>query len=234
MLVGCQAEKVLPPPEPKQPSNSILAIQMEVQIVLGSFFHAWTKFVVLARINDELPLSRQTDFAVLYFDSRTVGRAVNVPPGRYAVIAAGMGAPGHPTGTMVYLPLEVVRQSLVEVRPGAVAYMGNYVVNANATFDGADEAQDFYPSKLQRSVSLGDTISLISSFGLQRPGDLSFATPQPGTLRESHRDRGDEIAFWQATANRWRTVSPGSQWLPVIQKRIDELALPVAGAIQAK
>ena len=81
---------------------------------------------------------------------------LNAPPGRYAAVAASrmvgvpttqvnyMGPYGPSQFFTTYFPEPMIRQTIVEVKAGGVAFMGNYSVRKDVDFYAGDETQAHY------------------------------------------------------------------------------------------
>lgn len=80
---------------------------------------------------------------------------LNAEPGLYAVVAASysqfMPAWGGRIDRVAYFTEDLIRKTVVEVKPGAISYMGTYEVDMAfmAGFRSADKAQEHYRSQMQ-------------------------------------------------------------------------------------
>ena len=134
---------------------------------------------------------------------------LNAEPGLYAAVAASysqfMPAPppaaggvtvtvsGGTIGRVAYFPEDLIRKTIVEVRPGSISYMGTYEVDMAfmAGFRSADKAQVHYRSQMQTG--------LISTF--------------ESTEKKSMRDLASEKEFFQKA----REDFTESDWLRIIR-----------------
>ncbi len=80
---------------------------------------------------------------------------LNAKPGLYAVVAASytQSLPGLSIDRVAYFPEDLIRKTIVEVKPGTLSYMGTFEVDmaAMAGFRSADRAQEYYRAKVGTS-----------------------------------------------------------------------------------
>lgn len=134
---------------------------------------------------------------------------LNAEPGIYAAVAASYSqflAPPAPVasgfnltvssgtiGRVAYFPENLIRKTVVEVKPGTISYMGTYEVDmaAMAGFRSADKAQEHYRSQMQSG--------LISTF--------------QSAEKKAARDLASEKEFFQKA----REDFSDSDWLRIIR-----------------
>lgn len=134
---------------------------------------------------------------------------LNAEPGLYAAVAASYSqfmpaAPpatggvtvtvsGGTIGRVAYFPEDMIRKTVVEVRPGSISYMGTFEVDMAfmAGFRSADKAQVHYRSQMQTGLA--------STF--------------ESTEKKSVRDLASEKEFFQKA----REDFTESDWLRIIR-----------------
>ncbi len=209
LLAACTTGKM---PVAAAPSTSALAISIEADsrtslLNVESIQFDRVYFVRLADKKDELtkdsvlssnfryePWLSGFQFGSLdYF-------LLGVDPGIYAAV----GAMGVGTNTKVrifsYFPEEMIRDSIVEVGPGEMAYMGRFTLSRTRS-DPADPAQVFYYSK---GIFAGENRfhNRVSITNIQSP---QFQAP---ALKSHKKSRNAEVDFLKAHLS----IFEGSDW----------------------
>ena len=144
-----------PPQKPAGNESSVLGVALQTQ---------WG-FLGIAELPDAVYFIRLNGtervkgyFPLLRSNFRQANQyyLLNAPPGRYAAVAASrmitvptsqvnyMGPYGPSQFFTTYFPEPMIRQTIVEVTPGGVAFMGNYSVQKNVDFYAGDETQLHY------------------------------------------------------------------------------------------
>ncbi|MCH7479609.1 MAG: hypothetical protein IIA14_16100 [SAR324 cluster bacterium] len=87
---------------------------------------------------------------------------LNVPPGRYAAVAASKMDPGTVVCARIgvspntfftaYFHEPMIRKTIVEVKPGKFAFMGTYSVRKEFDFYAGDETQALYRSLIEPTL----------------------------------------------------------------------------------
>jgi len=116
---------------------------------------------------------------------------LNAEPGLYAAVAASYTdqLSAYSSFTRVlYFPEDLIKKTIVEVKPGGVAYMGTYEVKIPmlAGFGSADRAQSHYRSQME----------------------TGSAQPLPATERSSARTPASEEEFFRKA----KEDLAGSDW----------------------
>jgi hypothetical protein len=134
---------------------------------------------------------------------------LNAEPGLYAVVAASysqfMPAPpptsggvsvtvsGGTIGRVAYFSEDVIRKTIVEVKPGSISYMGTYEIDmaAMAGFRAADRAQTHYRSQMQTGLA--------STFESKEKKSVRDAESEKEFLQKARQDFAE---------SDWRRVIP--------------------------
>ncbi|MBW1687325.1 MAG: hypothetical protein JRS35_19985 [Deltaproteobacteria bacterium] len=187
VLFGCAGVMPPPPPPVQAPANgdaSLLAIKVHLDRRGG------TERVYFVRIEEGDPLSQEAVIPSNYFEDGYV-YLLNASPGRYAAVAAAtltrgseggpsalpptmtnvgggvsvggsVGAvPQPPTESIGFLPEGSIEATVVEVKRGSVAFMGEWVFRGpwyvwiGDIGDDADAAQLHYAELLKAQKRIG-------------------------------------------------------------------------------
>lgn len=136
---------------------------------------------------------------------------LNVPAGTYAAVAVsgrtGGGSPFSSGGNLqtVFFPENVVKASVVTVKPGVMVYMGTYKFNSVSFWNGMKEAD-----KVQ-----------INYFDAIRESEFSsFATqPYAATIDKIFNSKNDEKNF----LNKYLGTFAKADWEEKIKQRLNEV-----------
>ena len=200
----------------------------------------------------------------LYRSNYTHGNQVyllNATPGRYAAVVVFFEktpqppppapgtfpvASGPPKEFWTYFPEDVIRHTEVTVPPGAIRYMGDFVIDLAVGMKNADEAQDYYHRFViySHDKMIGDflkgiekglegTVGTLLYYRLMDPASLS--TPNliarvllfgeasyGGSANSVDRSPQAEAAFLKKAGEQFQTTG----WMPSLHKRQDELNVP--------
>lgn len=226
-LGGCAALPVQEPPEPPAPQGAIIGIsvKMRAPIKIGSYKADRVYFI---KVDKEEDLYNQQNLILSnYFEGSQV-YLLNAKPGRYAAVVVfgsprKSTAPGtQPSGGGVsigvgfsieakhtaFLSEEIIKLTEVTVAPESMVFMGEYVVDTSIGFKDADDAQLHY----KQLVAPGAKTDVLS---------MAFSSQRcyTGYLHKENRDEQAEIKFLTNALEQFK----GSDWINIIQKRIEEL-----------
>lgn len=253
-----------PPPGPEDSQSAALGISLVVRPPLRLFGLADQKTdmtVYFIRLDEEKGAPDSFLQNTLYRSNYTHGNQVyllNAKPGRYAAVVvffertppqpsaipgAVPVASGPPKEFWTYLSEDVIRQTEVTVPPGAIRYMGDFVIDQAVGMKNADEAQDYYHrfviysldkmiGDLQKGTEKGleGTVGTFLYYSITDPASLSTVNlmargilfgefSYPGSAKSVDRSPQAEAAFLKKAGEQFQTTG----WMPSIQKRLDEL-----------
>jgi hypothetical protein len=140
---------------------------------------------------------------------------LNAKPGRYVAVAsfraqsAPPAAPAGGNGVTVsfspgsskyttYFPSEMVRTTVVDVKPGEIAFMGSFIVDMTYGLEGADPVQTFYYRLLAPGDEQKNGVSKMLSGDNQYRGEVHASDHSAAAIAEfEKKSRADlETAGW--------------------------------------
>ena len=127
----------------------------------------------------------------------SVNFAINLKPGRYAIVAAWANRDGKNVHT--YFPEKCVRQSIVELKPGGIAFTGEVRVRGTYDLAKSDRVQNHYFRTIDPKLY---------SAGI---GARMIARNDAMITRSFEVRRGQQTQEY--FASRARTVFAGTLWL---------------------
>jgi hypothetical protein len=220
--------------------------------------------VYFIRLDEEKGTPNSFLQTTLYRSNYTYGNQVyllNATPGRYAAVVVffertppppppAPGAPlvasGPPKEFWTYLSEDVIRHTEVTVPPGAIRYMGDFVIDQAVGMKNADEAQDHYHRFViySHDKMLGDFLKgmekgleamggTILYYSIADPASLSTLNlmarvllfgevSYPGSAHSVDQSPQAEAAFLKKAGEQFQPTG----WMPSIHKRLDELSAP--------
>ena len=165
LLVLSACVTLPPPPGPEDSQSAAIGISLVIRPHLRLFGLADQKTdmtVYFIRLNEEKGAPDSFLQTTLYRSNYTHGNQVyllNATPGRYAAVVVFFErtkqspppvpgtprvVPDPPWELWTYLSEDVIRQTEVTVPPGAIRYMGDFVIDNAVGMKNADEAQEYY------------------------------------------------------------------------------------------
>jgi hypothetical protein len=136
---------------------------------------------------------------------------LNIPAGTYAAIAvsgsSGGGSPFSSGGNpqTVFFPENVVKASIVTVKPGIMAYMGTFKFNSVSFWNGMKEA---------------DKVQTNYFDALRESGFSSFVTqPYAATIDKIINSKNDEKSFLE----KYLGTFANTGWEEKIKQRLNEI-----------
>lgn len=212
----------VPPPTIRDSQSAAIGISMGVTAPVPLFRFRPDKvyFVTAERKEDLYTQGRMVESNYVKFNRAYL---LNAPPGYYVAVAAHHKIESRKTTYhyKTFFTQEVVERTAVSVDPGAIAYMGDYVVNQAGDLTNPDEAQiNFMPlvdrTALFRMGGTKEAIMAEVAVGVAGGGFL-----YSGLLGEANRDRRAEETFLEKAMDDLRDGG----WSGIVQQRIDALRL---------
>lgn len=265
-----------PPPDPQNSQSAAIGISLVIRPPLRLFGLADQKTdmtVYFIRLDEEKEPPNPFLRTTLHRSNYTHGNQVyllNATPGRYAAVVvffektlppplSAPGAPpvasGPPKEFWTYLSEDVIRRTEVTVPPGAIRYMGDYVIDQAVGMKNADDVQDHYhrfviyshdkmigdflkgmeKGERQQEAILGTTL-IVGTILYYSIADLaSLSTPNLMARALLFDEASYGVSVYSADRSPQAEAAflkkAGEQfqttgWMPSIQKRLDELTAP--------
>ncbi len=229
---GCAG--TLPPPKPLDSERAAIGIAVKLRAPVRIFsrkpnvvyFIKLDEVDSLAAANYQVPSHQITQSS---YSKDGQFYLLNALPGRYAVVASfeveelRPDPPSAPSGSglsisfdldsnelkyTAFFSKDIIKLTEVTVAPGAIVFMGNYVIDESYGLKGADEAQAYYCNL----ITPGANTSLL---GAAFTGKSYYK----GSLHEHQRDPQTEMNF----LIKAQEYLQGAGWENLIQRRMDEL-----------
>ncbi len=267
LLVLSACATLPPPPGPEDSQSAAIGISLVLRPPLRLFGLADQKTdmtVYFIKLDDENGTPDSFLRTTLYRSNYSHGNQVyllNATPGRYAAVVVFFEktpppppsapgtfpvASGPPKEFWTYLSEDVIQQTEVTVPPGAIRYMGDFVIDLAFGMKSADEAQDHYHRFViySHDKMLGDFLKgmekgleamggTILYYSIADPASLSTLNlmarvllfgevSYPGSAHSVDQSPQAEAAFLKKAGEQFQPTG----WVPSIQKRLDELNAP--------
>jgi hypothetical protein len=276
LLVLSACVTLPPPPGPEDSQSAAIGISLVVRPPVRLFGLADQKTdmtVYFIRVDEEKGAPDSFLQNTLYQSNYTHGNQVyllNAKPGRYAAVVVFFErtplppppdpgvppvAPGPPKEFWTYLSEDVIRHTEVMVPPGAVRYMGDFVIDQTVGMKNADKTQDYYHRFViySHDKMIGDFLKGMEKGQRQQEAIVGMTLIAGTILYYSIADLAslnapnlmarallfDEASYPgsaksvdrspQAEASFLKKAGEQFQttgWVPSIQKRLDELDTP--------
>ncbi|MCI0695974.1 hypothetical protein L0337_28740 [candidate division KSB1 bacterium] len=233
-LFGCAG--TLPPVKPLSSEMSAIGIAVKTRAPL-KLFGDKANMVYFIKL-DEVDSVARANYMVQSnqliqsnYANKNQIYLLNARPGRYAVVAAfhsestpdipsgsgpgksgvsvsvGLNMPSETKNT-TFFAKEIIKLTEVTVTPGAMVFMGDYVISQSTGFKEADETQLHYLQLIAPGAKTGYLSMAFSGSNYYK-----------GSLHEHKRDRQTEMQFF---ANALEHLK-GSEWINIIHKEMDQL-----------
>jgi hypothetical protein len=156
LITGCASTPI---PKIADPQSAVVAIQIETQAPIG-IIRQNPDVVYFVKIDNEGDITQNQ---VIPSNFAKDGRVyfLNARPGKYAAVAAFRSQSGVPfasapqpgvsasvtigaTGYTTYFSKELIESTRVDVAPGALAFMGSYIVRQSVGLSDAEAIQNHY------------------------------------------------------------------------------------------
>jgi hypothetical protein len=202
-LAGCATGL----PARSGPERGGIGISINVRPSIGlPIFTRESQRVYFVRVDGEKGLFTQ-DHVILsnYFADGWV-YLLDALPGRYAAVASVSSKQGR--DDVIVFPEQLIEATVVTVSPGAMAFMGEYLVKASYGVDNADVAQRHYLKIIRPSAIIGITATL--------PTNVMF---YKGSALQAQRDRATEMRFFSTAAGHLQ----GTEWNGLLERATKDL-----------
>ncbi|MCZ6476832.1 MAG: hypothetical protein O6851_00695, partial [Gemmatimonadetes bacterium] len=134
--------KGLPLPKPDLERGSI-AVTVRGRAPIGSKAPAIQVYFV--RLGDEVEMLAAESVIPSNFSRKKQVYLLNTRPGRYVAVAAQLRSDGiSPSDYVVFFDGEMIPQTEIEVTPGQVTFMGDFLVDLKVKMEESDDAQAHY------------------------------------------------------------------------------------------
>ena len=253
LLVLSSCVSLPPPPEPEDSQSAAIGISLMIRAPIKLFFKKTDIVVYFIRLDEEKGKPDSFLQTTLYQSNYTHDNQIyllNTKPGRYAAVVAFFERTPQPSQQAAefwtYFSEDLIRHTEITVPPGAIRYMGDFIIDQAAGMKNADEAQDYYHrfviyshdkmiADIQKGMGKGreGTIGTILSYRVMDPASLStlnlFArvllfdeVSYRGSANTVDRSPQTEAAFLKKASEHFQTTG----WMQSIHKRLDELNAP--------
>jgi hypothetical protein len=211
-LYGCAA--TLPAPQPLDPQRAIIGISVKTRAPIKAFSDK-PHVVYFIKVDREEDLYAQGNFIRSNYAKDGQVYLLNVKPGRYAAVGCYKKVSvGKLAEYTTFFPKELVELTEATVAPGAITFMGEYVIGQTVGLKDADDCQRHYCQVIAPGASTG-TASMVLLGAFTGHGDYYYK----GSLYEKHRDKAAEMRFLANALEHFE----GTGWTNLMQKRIAEL-----------
>ena len=215
-VFGLSACAGVPPPEPLNSQSTCLGISVKLKAPIG-LFSSHADRVYFVRVDKEEDLSTSSQVIPSNYVKGDYVYLLNAAPGRYASVASFRKVTTQQGGTTTYttfLPEELIGHTQTVVVSGAMAFMGDYILDTSVGLNEADNAQLHYFHVMAPNALLGTGV-VASMLSVMASGEAFYK----GTLKEEQRDRQAEMNFLATALESFK----GTGWGDMIQRRFDEL-----------
>ena len=202
-LAGCATGL----PARSGPERGGIGISVNVRSPIGlPIFTRESQRVYFIRVDGEKGLFAQ-DHVILsnYFADGWV-YLLDAPPGRYAAVASVSSKQGR--DDVIVFPEQLIEATVVTVSPGAMAFMGEYLVKASYGVEHADVAQRHYLKIIRPSAIIGITATL--------PTNVMF---YKGSALQAQRDQATKMRFLSTATDHLQ----GTEWNGLLDRSTKDL-----------
>ena len=197
-LAGCAT--ALPPRSGPERGGIGISVRVRPPIIIPIFTRMSDR-VYFARVDGAQGLFAQDKLVLSNDSAGTWVYLLDVPPGRYAAVASVFSRDRRDYVTV--FSKELIEATLVTVAPGAMAFMGEHLVDAASSAKDADAAQRRYLDLIAPSAVTG-----FLGISPSRP------TIYMGSSLEASRDPKTEALFLRDAADHLR----GTEWTGLLDK----------------
>lgn len=203
----------LPLPEP-DPERGTIAVTLRGRAPAGTRSPAVQVFFV--RLGPDVDVFAADNVICSDFSKKKQVYLLNARPGRYVAVAARMRGSGGSGGEYkVFLDKETIRQTEIEVTPGGVTFMGDFLVDMKMKMSKSDEAQAHY-------------------FRLIEPGAARRGFASRTWFGKQYMYRGDLVSLDREDSTRSdflvfageKVFDEEPAWRARIEERLSELRAP--------
>ena len=137
---------------------------------------------------------------------------LNAEPGRYVAVAADLGGANLTTGEFkVFFDKATIAETEVEVTPGRIAFMGDFLIDLKVKMNKSDEAQAHYFLLIAPDAAAPAKKGFFSKGG-------SSVVPYRGDLVSVDREASTQTEFW--TLARDKVFDNESAWRAEIEEEL--------------
>ncbi len=202
-LAGCATGL----PARSGPERGGIGISVQVRPLIGlAIFTRTSQRVYFVRVDGERGLFAQDQFILSNYSADGWVYLLDAPPGRYAAVASVSSKQGR--DDVIVFSKQLIEATVVTVSPGAMAFMGEYLVDTSYSVERADTAQRHYLKVIRPSAIIGFTATL--------PTNVMFYR---GSALEAKRDQETEMRFLSTAAGRLR----GTEWNGLLDRSTKDL-----------
>lgn len=202
-LAGCAT--VLPTRSGPERGGIGISLKVRPPIILPIFTRT-SERVYFARVDGAPGLFAQDQVILSNYYAAGLVYLLDAQPGRYAAVASVFSR--HRKDYVTVFSKKLIEATAVTVWPGAMAFMGEYVVDASSSAKDADDAQRHYLNLIGPSARTGFTASLPTG------GTLYMGSPL-----EAKRDQEAETRFLRTAARHLQ----GTEWNGLLDKPTKDL-----------
>jgi len=202
-LAGCATGL----PARSGPERGGIGISVQVRPPIGlAIFTRTSQRVYFVRVDGEKGLFAQDQFILSNYSADGWVYLLDAPPGRYAAVASVSSKQGK--DYVIVFSKQLIEATAVTVSPGAMAFMGEYLVDTSYSVEHADTAQRHYLKVIRPSAIIGFTATL--------PTNVMFYR---GSALEAKRDQATEMRFLSTAAGHLQ----GSEWNGLLDRATKDL-----------
>jgi hypothetical protein len=213
-----------PPGPPESQNSAAVGIQVSVYPPLTIMGQIPITEVIFSRMDPARPIPEQSDLVRSPFGVDDRRYVVNIPPGKYALVAVGTDR------AMAFLPKSAIDMTTFEVLPGKFVYAGTYELHTLTGGMGeADSAQLQFVRLIHPTTNLAEVL-----FGGPQPANCELISGRRGKadetalLTQAENDLTDTGYAFRPVPFATAQVSvvsshQESDWTRLVQNRIAEL-----------
>jgi hypothetical protein len=192
LLAACATTEV---PPPTDASSSVLAVNVNISGTRMSGATAYPRKVLFARLAEGSDDPAQAE-AVAWSNYARGPRAYlfNAAPGRYAVTCAVPLVDGK--DHYVFLPENVIRASIIEVKPGAVVFMGVAAATETTIWSKADALQNHFHGGVQSARKKPSVLAQLFPSHIDYRGQYGRFQRDPDRAAQSEAQMKKTIRAW--------------------------------------
>lgn len=228
-----------PPKKPSSNQSSIIGISIEIDKLLRNSF---PRSIYLVKIDDEGNYLSDSALLSSNYENHNQLYLLDPEPGRYIVIAAFDKESSNEKNsstkyTTYYFPLELIKQTDVQVNESSAIYLGHYLIDPTFTFSytlkNPDDAQLHYCKRLQPNkvdpTAGGCMLDFVRGAFLKTTESARVVT-----LEDRTYSKKSEIEFWKNAVDDFKggffqkiyykdEVQENKPWVNMMEKRLKEL-----------
>jgi hypothetical protein len=198
--------KSLPLPEP-DPERGGIAVAVRGRFPAGTKSPAVQVYFV--RLGDDVEMLAAESVIPSNFSKKKQVYLLNAKPGRYVAVSAELQNQGMDAADyVVFFDGEMIPQTEIEVIPGQITFMGDFLVDLKTKISESDEAQAHYHRLIEPAAARKGFMGRAFSGQNIYRGDLVSV------------ERGDEVETEYWTLARDKVFKKDAAWREQVEKRI--------------